>query len=368
MGIFMSANHSEGSSTGGHMGKKEEGIQLTAEQRRYVMLGGVILTVYLTMRYISPVLSPFLLAFLIAGILNPIACKLNKKTGIQKSFLAGIFVFLCCILLILLFWGISCLLIEKGSRLAVQIPGYQKEFSVLLRDCCKEIEDHFGTDGVIIENFILEQADIWIENLEVQILPAVMGRSVDCMKYIAGFAGFFAVVVIAVIFMIRDYEKIAEGLRKTKISRGILAVGRKVLDYIKTFLKMQLLILAVISFLCAATLSLIGIKGGIWYGIVTGFMDMLPFIGTGIMLLPLALFCFLNGNYVQAVVCVLLYGACALTRQFLEPKLIGNRVGIWPVGILFAVFAGLKLFGITGIIKGPLSLVIICETCKYLWR
>lgn len=44
-----------------------------------------------------------------------------------------------------------------------------------------------------------------------------------------------------------------------------------------------------------------------------------------------------------------------------------EKVGIWPVGILFSVFAGMKLFGIVGIIKGPVSLVIICETCKYLF-
>ena len=96
-------------------------------------------------------------------------------------------------------------------------------------------------------------------------------------------------------------------------------------------------------------------------------MDMLPFIGTGIMLIPLALYQLISGHYLQAFLCFALYAVCALVREFLEPKLIGDRVGVWPVGILFAVFAGLHLFGIWGIIKGPLSLVIICETCKYLW-
>ena len=64
----------------------------------------------------------------------------------------------------------------------------------------------------------------------------------------------------------------------------------------------------------------------------------------------------------------MLYAVCALTREFLEPKLIGNKIGVWPVGILFAVFGGIKLFGIAGIVKGPLSLVIICEICRYLWK
>ena len=95
---------------------------------------------------------------------------------------------------------------------------------------------------------------------------------------------------------------------------------------------------------------------------------MLPFIGTGIMLIPLALFMAFGGKFWQAVVCFILYAVCALVREFLEPRLIGDKVGVWPVGILFAVFAGVKLFGVSGIIKGPLALVVICETCRYLWK
>lgn len=93
---------------------------------------------------------------------------------------------------------------------------------------------------------------------------------------------------------------------------------------------------------------------------------MLPFIGTGIMLIPLAVFQLLYGNYGSAVLIVCLYGICVLLREFLEPRLIGSKVGILPVGILFAVFAGIRLFGIFGIIKGPVGLVVICEAYKYL--
>ena len=64
----------------------------------------------------------------------------------------------------------------------------------------------------------------------------------------------------------------------------------------------------------------------------------------------------------------MLYGVCALLREFLEPKLIGNKIGIWPVAILFSVFAGIRLFGVAGVIKGPLGLVIIWETCRYLFE
>lgn len=69
-------------------------------------------------------------------------------------------------------------------------------------------------------------------------------------------------------------------------------------------------------------------KGAVLYGFLTGFMDMLPFIGTGIMLLPLGAIYFFTGEYWRAIVCVILYGVCVVIREVMEPRLIGDRVGI----------------------------------------
>ena len=88
---------------------------------------------------------------------------------------------------------------------------------------------------------------------------------------------------------------------------------------------------------------------------------MLPFIGTGIILIPLGIWQLLNGWYVQTVVCFILYGVCVIMREFLEPKLIGKKVGIYPIAILLSVYAGVKLFGLGGILKGPLGLVMIYQ-------
>ncbi len=63
-------------------------------------------------------------------------------------------------------------------------------------------------------------------------------------------------------------------------------------------------------------------------------------------------------------VCLALYGICVLTREFLEPRLIGNKIGLSPVWILFSIYAGMKLFGVGGIVKGPLALIAISEILK----
>lgn len=350
------------------MGVFMDGFGITEKGKKYIQILLVTLTVYFGMKFVSPVISPFIFAFLLAGLIHMPVLWLHQKIKIRKSILTGVFLLIIVGSFFVIFWLLFSLLWSGGRNLAVRLPDFQKEFNVLLENCCCDLENRFGVDGIVIENFILEQVDIFVENLEVKVLPTVMGKSFDYIKGIAGSVSFFFITIIAVILIIKDYEKLTEKIKKEKDLEGAVFVCKKVVLYVKTFVKAQIVLLLIISSVCAVTLRLIGMKGGILYGLITGFMDMLPFIGTGIMLMPLAFVMMINGKAGQAAVCLLLYAVCALIREFLEPKLIGNQIGVWPVGILFAVFAGIRLFGLTGIIKGPLSLVIICEICRYLWK
>lgn len=342
-------------------------MNLSEAGKKYLTVAVVSFLVYLVMKYVSPIVSPFLFAFLLAGLLNPAVQTLHNKMKIRKSILAGILLFTVGVFILILMWALLSALISGGGRLAGQIPGYQKEFTVLLGDCCSMMGQKFGVDGVQIEKFIMEQVNLFIDNLEVNVLPEVMGKSMNYMKDVVKFVSIIVVMMIAVLLIMKDYDKYMFRLKEEEGFSGAREVIKKVILYVKTFIKAQFIILCTISTICATVLAFMGMEGGIFYGILTGFMDMLPFIGTGIMLIPLAIFRLISGNYWQAFFCFCLYALCALIREFLEPKLIGEKVGMWPVGILFAVFAGIHLFGVWGIIKGPLSLVIICETCKYLW-
>lgn len=341
---------------------------LSNHTRKYLWTIASVFFVYFGMKYISPIISPFVLAFLTAGFINPLITRLQKRVRVKKSILAGIVLLLFLLLVGILCWGVSTLLLSGAGSLAEKLPGFREEITILLESSLDRMENGLGIEGIRIENFITDQVEILTNNLEVNVFPAIMDQSVNAVKILGNVFAFLAVSVIALLLIIKDYDRVMCKLIEVENFRGVIEVCVKVVVYIKTFLKAQGIILCVISSICALTLWLIGIRGGILYGILTGFMDMLPFVGTGIMLLPLALFLLLQKNYLQAVVCIGLYVVCALTREFLEPKLIGDKVGVWPVGILFAVFAGIKLFGIAGIIKGPLALVIICEICRYLWK
>lgn len=80
------------------------------------------------------------------------------------------------------------------------------------------------------------------------------------------------------------------------------------------------------------------------------------------VLVPLGIQQLFGANYARAVICLLLYVACIFIRELLEPKLIGKRVGVSPIAILISIYAGIKLFGLWGIIGGPLGFVMIYQS------
>ena len=94
-------------------------------------------------------------------------------------------------------------------------------------------------------------------------------------------------------------------------------------------------------------------------GIGVAVFDAFPVLGSGLILVPWAVVCLLKGAYVQVAVLLVMYLLCLLVREGLEPKLLGNRIGIPPLYTLMAVYVGVELFGLWGVILGPFGLVII---------
>lgn len=329
--------------------------------KEYGTLAAIIVGVYIGFRFLSPLASPFLFAFAFVALLHPVLEKVQNKYHVKKGILAASILLLFCVTVGMGLWCLVVFIIQKLGELFGQIDLFEEKFCIFVGSCCDGMEKKFGMDGTKIENFIMERVDIFIENFQVQVVPKIMNESVGYVKNIAGIISFLAIMIIAAVLLAKDYNEIMKKVRERKELEYVIRIGKRIFRHIGTFVKAQLIILLIISLLCASALFLGGFEDGIVIGLFTGFMDMLPFIGTGLILMPLAFWQILNGYYAKAAICVILYVVCALTREFLEPKLIGERMGIFPVAILFSVYAGVKLFGVFGIVKGPLALITVYE-------
>ena len=333
---------------------------------RNKLIRGCVVTglVWFFFRFLFPLAAPFLLAFVLITLLYPLLQRVQRRIPIKKKFLAvGIilpFLLIVCAVL----WAILALGAGQLQGLPDFCQKMEEQAGVFFHQCCCRLDGRFGWEAEKIETYVIEQMTVVMENVQIQVVPQLLSSSYSCFKGILAVFGFLAITCIAAFLLEKDYTKTVEWIKEERSFRFLWTVFEGVLSYIITFFKAQGVILLIIAVLCCVTLSIVGVEGGVFLGLLAGFLDVLPFVGTGIVLVPLSIWQLINGQYVRMTACLVLYGACVLVREFLEPRLIGSKMGISPVYILLAIYAGVKLFGVGGIVKGPLALIVIFEILK----
>ncbi len=224
--------------------------------REYSLLGIVVIGVYIGFKYLSPLAAPFLFAFAFVAALHPMLERVQNKYHIKKGILAAGILLLFCVTVGVGVWCLIVFVIQKLGDLFGQIDLFEEKFCVFVGNCCDGIEKKFGMDGAGIERFIMERVNVFIENFQVQVVPRIMDESVGYVKNIVEIVGFLAIMIIAAVLLVKDYNEIMEKLARREELRCMMGIGKKVFCHIGTFIRAQLIILLVISLLCAVTLFL----------------------------------------------------------------------------------------------------------------
>lgn len=334
------------------------------EKNKLVRFASVTLLVYLFFRFIFALIAPFFLAFILITLFYPLLQHIQKRIPMKKKFLAVGMLLLIASFISVMLWALGYNSSGQLTKLTDFIEEAYEKIQIFLHRCCYSLDGKFGWNGCEIENFFVEKMTVIMENVQVQVIPRMISSSYNCFKGIFGAVAFLFITLIAAILLEKDYNPFMEWLKKSDDTAFVWKTLEGILNYIITFIKAQGIIMTIIIVVCCSVLWATGITGSIFLGILAGILDVLPFIGTGIVLVPTALWQLLNGRYVIAAVCIALYVACIFIREFLEPKLIGDRLGIAPVLMMLGIYAGIKLFGVAGIIEGPLALIVIYQLLK----
>ena len=293
------------------------------QTRLYFQKTGILMAVYLALRFLLPVILPFFLAWITVGGL----VLLQKKVRIRLLPLSILY-----ILLFLLLSGTSVfcgcfLLYEPCRRLLPVCQSYWAKVSEYLA---------------------------WLPGSLSGRLDDLMPSALSCMF------GIF-LYLISILLFARDWEHFHRLLYRLPFAVPISHAGTRILQCVKGWIRAQFRIMAVISLECAAGYYLLHIPGFPLWALLTGIIDALPVFGTGTVFLPWILILLLLQESAFALWLGLLYLITWLTRELLEPKLLGDGLGLLPVCFLMSVIAGLKLFGPLGFFSGPFGVLLIRE-------
>ena len=318
--------------------------------------------VYFFLKFIAPLTAPVLTAMLFVTIFGPLLQKMQKKLKIHRQIGAIFLLLLACGILAVLIWVLFSWIVGSLPELVSRLDSLETELSGFVHDICNVVGRTLRIDNLYLEELLLTGIQEAMDYFQLELLPGMLSQSLTYVKTVAAVGGFLVTFLIATVLLAKDYDDIMNRLLDREECYVYLEIICGIIRYIATYIKAQIIIMSIIAALAAVVLGLSGIQYGILWGLLAGILDALPFIGTGVVLVPLGIQQFFYGNYMTGIICILVYVACIFIREILEPKLIGRKLGVSPIAILLSIYAGIKLFGLWGIIGGPLGFVIIYQT------
>ncbi len=324
--------------------------------------------VYLFLQYIVPLFTPVLIAMLFVTICGPMLQRMKNRLHIHRQAGAVILLLLAGTIAMLLTWVLFSWLVGSLPEWMEQLDALENDIAVIIHEICESVGSLLKMDSAFLEDTLLLQFQRGMDYFQMQMFPDMLSQSLEYAKTAGALGAFFVTFIIAAVLLAKDYDDIMNQLLDREECHVLLEVICGIIRYIATYVKAQLIIMAAIAGVAALALAASGIRHGVIWGIVAGIMDALPFVGTGIVLVPLSVVQLFGGQYGLAAACIALYVACIFLRELLEPRLIGKRIGVTPIAILISLYAGIRLFGIWGILKGPLGFVIIYQAYRSILR
>lgn len=334
------------------------------EWKRRGMIAGIMIGVYLGYRYLLPAALPFLAAWILAVWLYPLALKIEKKTKIKKTLTGAI--------LLAVFCGIAGFLLYKGvmelfSQIKTAVSHYQvlqAWCAALLDRCCGMLEEISGIETAKTKAYLLNSFSGMQEEMLAALSPGTMTALVHGARNILLLLSAVVVVFISTILIMSDMENIQKKIWDYSWLVGTRRVVRRLQKTTVMYLKAQVVIMALVAAVCAAGFWMMKSPYFLILGIALGVLDAVPLIGTGTFLYPAAVIFLIRGQMGIAAGCVLLDIVTSLLREFLEPRLLGDKLGVSPIAVLASVYLGVLLYGGWGVILGPLAFSTVSEIGK----
>ena len=309
---------------------------------------------------------PFVLGWLIACIANPMVCWLEKHVNIVKKLGTAIVIILVLGAVV----GLLYLVISKIAQEAIRFVGDIPTLYMNLEGEVSQLADRFAGITKLFPEQVkngfatvisgLEEAmGNWIGSLSE---PTVEAAGNLAKKVPSAFIGFI-VMIVSAYFFVSDRENVIGWVKKVAPQSVESRMGM-VFDTMRVavggYFKAQFQIMAVLSSILFVGFMILDINYAILLALAIAFLDFLPFFGTAVTLLPWAAYCIIDGNFKVAIGLVVLYVVTQLTRQVIQPKLVGDRVGLKPLPTLIFLYVGYKVGSVLGLIFAvPVGMILI---------
>ena len=327
---------------------------------------GIIITVIiLFFSYLLPVLLPFIIGALIAFMVEPLVNFAHKKLKIPRKITSAIIVLAVAGVGIYLIILLGYKLYEEARAIVSNSSGWIAEATALFDKVGNKINGYISYLPSDFAKYI-ENMSQSLENFILSI-PSNYGKQVInfVTKFVSSIPSAVLSVVICLIFSFffsADLDVIKKFTRENlpKRVRGFFTstkaeVFKIIGQYLKSYGKILLITFAEIWI----AFMILRVDYAITLAFVIALFDILPILGTGGVLIPWALICFIIGDIPRGIGLAVTYLVILLVRQIIEPRIVGKQIGLHPVVTIVAMFTGLRLLGLFGMFLFPITITLL---------
>ncbi|WP_291293235.1 AI-2E family transporter [Enterococcus sp.] len=302
-------------------------------------------------QFLAIVGLPIILAGILYYLMNPAVDYLERK-GIKRIYsIFGLFI----LVIGLIVWGVVVIIpkIQEQSMSFVEnFPGYLDIIETKINEIL--------SDPIFSQ--VQEQLEASNEKLVTSMTDIIQNLSRSTIQNIGSFFGAVATVVLAVItmpfilfYLLKDGRQLAPYFVKflpTKMRQPSLTVLKEMNDQVSSYIRGQLTVAFAVAIMFMIGFSLIGLDYAITLGIVAGFLNLIPYLGSFLAMVPAVFLGIVGGPVLLVKVLVVFVIEQTIEGRLISPLVLGNQLSIHPVTILLVLLTSGKLFGLVGVILG----------------
>ena len=318
-----------------------------------------VLGVYIFFQYLLPLCYPFFIGYFIAWFSTPIIGFLSSKCRMKKNIAGVLTVSLFILLCVIVSYIFGRMLLMQLVQLIENFPAIQRLFERRMISLCGYCDRMFRLKHGTIHATVVYQLDRMVNTIQTNFIPQFSDEAVDFATTIVRSMWNIAIIFISAVLFAKDRTEIKEEYKKSFIYREVHLITAELSVMGIAYFKAQLILLAIIAVVCSIGVFLIGNHYALLIGIGIAIFDAFPILGSSAILIPWTLILVLQKKMGDAVIIFITYLICQLVRQLLEPKLVGDVIGVRSIYTLMSIYIGAKLYGVLGFLLGPLSLVSI---------
>ncbi|MBR5429176.1 MAG: sporulation integral membrane protein YtvI [Firmicutes bacterium] len=294
---------------------------------------------------------PFIIAWLLARLTRPLVSFLKKRLRLP----AGVSALVITLLVLAVTAGLIWLLYAIALSLLTEVSSLLADADDLLADFYAQAEQFCAGMGLDFE-LIQEQLGRGTEQLSdlaLRLLRAMINLAASTPQLLI----IFFITLIATYYWCRDAENVDRMICHMLPGRGG-AIYRQVTEIVHGYARLILILMLVAMIISAGGLLICGVEKPLRLGILIGCLNIAPSIGPAVILIPWALWSLIEGRTMLAVGLLVMWGLIVVSRYLILPRLMDSSQGIHPLATLASLFVGLMLFGVVGIVLGPVILAI----------